>query len=180
MQILVYYLEYTVLGRVTNFPFKDQILTVHFWITVILVILSVIYAIPFIYKRSQRTQYLLSILVSQNAFTLSFYICGLFLIGENQEVSESSLLTFTMVTLFLSALLLVAIVIRFSILLRKGKYRKGSEPDKLRAKFEKKRIFQPLLLEVLLFYSSFNLPLEHINWLISRMSCLYSFALQYS
>jgi len=54
MQILVSYLEYTVLGRVTSFPFKDQILAVHFWITVVLVILSAIYAIPFIYTRRQK------------------------------------------------------------------------------------------------------------------------------
>ncbi|WP_255452323.1 hypothetical protein GGGNBK_04350 [Sporosarcina sp. ANT_H38] len=30
LQTLAYYLEYTVLGRMTNFPYKDQILTVHF------------------------------------------------------------------------------------------------------------------------------------------------------
>ncbi|MEK5067106.1 ABC transporter ATPase [Sporosarcina sp. FSL K6-1508] len=146
MQILIYYLEYTVLGRMTNFPFKDQILTVHFWITGVIVILSAIYAIPFIYKRSQKTQYLVSILVSQNAITLSFYICGLFLLGENPEIPESSLLTFTMVTLLFGALFLVAIVIRFSILLRKGKYRKGSKRDELRAKFETKTYIPAVII----------------------------------
>ncbi|NYF23598.1 ABC transporter ATPase [Sporosarcina sp. JAI121] len=157
MQSLIYYLEYTVLGRMTNFPYKDQILTVHFWITVILVILSAIYAIPFIYKRSQKTQYLVTILVSQNAFTLSFYICGLFLVGENQEVSESSLLTFTMVTLSLGVLLFVATVIRFSNLLRKGKYRKGSKRDELRAKFETKSYIPAVVIgsTALLFITQF-------------------------
>ena len=138
MQILVYYLEYTVLGRMTNFPYKDQILTVHFWVTVVLVILSGLYAIPLIYKRSQKTQYLVLILLSQNIAAVSFYICGLFLIGENKEIPENSLLTFTIVTLSLGVLLFIAIVIRFSILLRKGKYRKGSKRDELRAKFETK------------------------------------------
>ena len=138
LQILVYYLEYAVLGRMTNFPYKDQILTVHFWVTVVLVILSVIYAIPFIYMKSQKTQYLVSILSSQNIAAVFLYISGLFLLGENQEVSEKSLLTFTMVTLSLGVLLFVATVIRFSILLRKGKYRKGSKRDELRANFENK------------------------------------------
>ncbi|HJF33535.1 MAG TPA: hypothetical protein K8V56_17365 [Sporosarcina psychrophila] len=146
MQILVYYLEYAVLGRMTNFPYKDQILTVHFWITVVLVILSVIYAIPFIYMRDQKTQYLVSILVSQNIFAIFLYISGLFLLGENQEVSEKSLLTFTMVTLSFGVLLFVATVIRFSILLRKGKYRKGSKRDELRAKFEKKTYIPAVII----------------------------------
>lgn len=146
MQILVYYLEYTVLGRMTNFPYKDQILTVHFWITVVLVILSVIYGIPFIYKRSQKTQYLVSILVSQNIFAIFSYISGLFVLGENQEVSESSLLTFTMVTLFLGVLLFIATVIRFSILLRRGKYRKGSKRGELREKFETKTYIPAVII----------------------------------
>ncbi|WP_255551641.1 hypothetical protein, partial [Sporosarcina sp. E16_8] len=182
MQTLIYYLEYTVLGSVTNFPYKDQILTVHFWITLILVILSVIYAIPFIYKRSQRTQYLLSILVSQNAFTLSFYICGLFLIGENQEVSESSLLTFTMVTLFLGALLLVAIVIRFSILLRKGKYRKGSKRDELRAKFETKTYIPAVIIgsTALLFIIQFAVRTYNLADIEDVMLLLICFTIFYT
>ncbi|KAA0955562.1 ABC transporter ATPase [Sporosarcina sp. ANT_H38] len=139
MQILVYYLEYTVLGRMTNFPFKDQILTIHFWITVAIVILSVIYAIPLIYKRSQKTQYLVSILVSQNIAAVSFYICGLFLIGENQEIPGNSLLT-----LSFGVLLFTATVIRFSILLGKGKYR--SKRDELRAKFEKKTYIPAVII----------------------------------
>ncbi|WP_255452322.1 G-PROTEIN-RECEP-F3-4 domain-containing protein [Sporosarcina sp. ANT_H38] len=43
-----------------------------------------------------------------------------------------------MVTLSFGVLLFIATVIRFSILLRKGKYRKGSKRDELRAEFEKK------------------------------------------
>jgi len=131
---------------VTSFPFKDQILAVHFGITVVLAILSAIYAIPFIYTRSQKIQYLVSILVSQNIAAVSFYIWGLFLIGANQEIPENSLLTFSMVTLCLGALLFIAIVIRFSILLGKGKYRKGSKRDELRAKFETKTYFPAIII----------------------------------
>ena len=146
LQILAYYLEYAVLGKVTNFPYKDQILTVHFWVTVVLVIFSALYAIPLIYKKSQKTQYLVTILVSQNMATVFMYICGLFLLGENQEVSEKSLLTFTMVTLSFGVLLFIATVIRFSILLGKGKYRKGSKRDGLRAKFETKTYLPAVII----------------------------------
>ncbi|MBO0589742.1 hypothetical protein I2484_20885 [Sporosarcina sp. E16_8] len=146
MQILVYYLEYTVLGKVTNFPYKDQILTVHFWITVVLVILSAIYAIPSIYKRSQKMQYLVTILVSQNIFAVFLYISGLFLIGENQEISDKSLLKFAMVTLSFGVLLFIVTVIRFSILLRRGKYRKGSKRDELREKFETKTYIPAVII----------------------------------
>ena len=146
LQILVYYLEYTVLGKVTSFPYKEQILTVHFWVTVVLVIFSALYAIPLIYKKSQKAQYLVTILVSQNIAAVSFYICGLFLIGENKEIPESSLLTFTMVTLSFGVLLFIATILRFSILLRKGKYRKGSKRDEIRAKLETKTYIPAVII----------------------------------
>ncbi|MEK5067108.1 ABC transporter ATPase [Sporosarcina sp. FSL K6-1508] len=182
MQSLIYYLEYTVLGSVTNFPYKDQILAVHFWITTVLVILSVIYAIPLIYRKSQKTQYLLTILVSQNFFAVSSYIIGLFLLGENQEVSESSLLTFTMVTLCLGALLFIVTVIRFSILLRKGMYRKGSKRDELRAKFEKKTYIPAVIIgsTALLFIIQFAVRTYNLADLEDAMIAILSFAVFYT
>jgi len=51
-----------------------------------------------------------------------------------------------MVTLCLGALLFIAIVIWFSILLGKGKYRKGSKRDELRAKFETKTYFPAIII----------------------------------
>ena len=182
MQSLLYNLESTVLGRMTNFPYKDQILAVHFWITVVLVILSVIYAIPLIYRKSQKIQYLLTILVSQNFFAVSSYICGLFLLGENQGISESSLLTFTMVTLFLGALLLIATVIRFSILLRKGKYRKGSKRDELRAKFETKTYIPAVIIgsTALLFIIQFAVRTFNLADLEDAMIAIISFVIFYT
>ncbi len=141
MQILVYYLEYTVLGRVTNFPFKDQITHSSFLgYSSVSDPLRDLCDSVYLY-RSEKVQYLVSILVSQNIAAVFLYISGLFLLGESQEISEKSLLTFTMVTLSLGVLLFVATVIRFSVLLRKGKYRKGSKRDELRAKFEKENIY---------------------------------------
>ncbi len=138
LQSLVYYLEYSVAGKMTNFPYRSEILTIHFWVTAVLIILSVIYAIPFIYKRSQRVQYLISILVTQNLVTVSCFILGIFLVGEDSNVAEQSLVTFTKITLFLGVLLFFVTSLRFYILLRKGKYRKGSKREELRGKFEKR------------------------------------------
>lgn len=135
LQSLTYYLEYSVAGQWTNYPHKDQILAIHFWVTAILVCLLAIYAIPFIYMRGQKMQYLVSILLIQN-LGISFYIMSLFLIGENTNLTEQSLLTFTWFTLLLAFLLLVVTSIRFYILLRKGAYLSGSKKAKQRAKFE--------------------------------------------
>jgi hypothetical protein len=139
LQALLFALEYFVAGDSTVYPYKDEILIVHFWFTVGLIVLSLIYAIPAIYNRSGRIQYLLSILVSQNLFSLCLFISALFLIGKDgQGASTESLLNFTYITLAIGLLIFIVTFIRFYTLLKKGEYRKGSEKDELRAKFEAK------------------------------------------
>lgn len=140
---LIYALEYYVASYDSIFPYKQEILNVHFWFTIILAALSIVYAIPFIYRRSQKFQYLLSILVSQNLFTFPLFICALFFIGrdgEGMKATPESLLKFTYVLLFIGLLVFVVTFIRFYILLRKGQYRKGSRKEQLRTKFEKKSL----------------------------------------
>jgi hypothetical protein len=139
LQALLFALEYFVAGDSTVYPYKDEILIVHFWFTVGLIVLSLIYAIPAIYNRSGRIQYLLSILVSQNLFSLCLFISALFLIGKDgQGASPESLLNFTYITLAIGLLIFIVTFIRFYTLLKKGEYRNGSEKDELRAKFEAK------------------------------------------
>ena len=58
---LVYYLTYYVAAETTIYPNVEKIQNFHFWLTVSLVVLCALYAIPAIYKRSQKMQYLLSI-----------------------------------------------------------------------------------------------------------------------
>ena len=60
LQGLMYALEYFVIADASIYPNKGKILTIHFWITLI------IYSIPAVYKKSQKIQYLVVILVSQN------------------------------------------------------------------------------------------------------------------
>lgn len=139
LQALLFALEYYVAADSTMYPYKDQILQVHLWITVGLIVLSLIYSIPAVYKRSGKVQYLLSILVSQNLFSFSIFISALFFIGnkgEGKNATPESLLNFTWILVFIGLLIFIATFIRFYILLKKGHYRKGSKKDELRGKFE--------------------------------------------
>jgi hypothetical protein len=142
LQALIFSIEYFMIRDATIYPYKDEVLTVHLWITVGLIGLSLIYAIPAIYNRSGRIQYLISILVSQNLFSISFLICALFLIGNDdgtgEIVSSESMLNFTYIVLCIGLLIFIVTCIRFYVLLRKGEYRKGSKKDKLRGHFEAK------------------------------------------
>ncbi|MBO0589713.1 hypothetical protein [Sporosarcina sp. E16_8] len=141
LQALLFALEYFMVGNATVYPYKDEILKVHLWITAGIMVLSLIYAIPAVYKRSGKIQYLLSILVSQNLFSVSFFICALFLIaleGEDMSFTSESLLNFTYILLLLGLLIFIATFVRFAILLRNGHYRKGSKKDVLRGRFETK------------------------------------------
>lgn len=146
---MIYALEYYVAAYDTIFPYKQNILEVHFWFTGVLVILSIVYAIPFIYRRSQRFQYLLTILVSQNLFTFPLFICALFFIGkegEGMKATPESLLNFTYVLLFIGLLIFLITFVRFYILLRRGQYRKGSSKELLRIKYEKKSFLPTAIL----------------------------------
>lgn len=135
---LLYYLTYNVAAASTIYPNIEKVQSIHFWITFIIVPLSLLYAIPAIFYRSQKIQYFLLILTSLNGVASFCYLCAVFLIGEGARSTEESLLIFTMITLSLGLLLLVATFIRLFILLRKGYYREGSGKDELREKFETK------------------------------------------
>ncbi|TQR21295.1 hypothetical protein [Psychrobacillus vulpis] len=138
-QPMLYALEYFVAADSTIFPYKEEILKVHFWLTAVLVVLSLIYAIPVVYKNSEKMQYFVSILISQNIFSLSIFICAIFIIGKEGEgmtATPSSLLNFTYILLVLGFLVFIATFIRFYILLKKGHYKKGSKKEELRNRFE--------------------------------------------
>ena len=138
LQVLFLFLEYFVAGDYSNiYPHKDKILAIHVLITLTIVGFCAIYSITRVYMRRQNVQYFLGIVVTQN-LGVSMYIIALFFIGKGAEITKESLLTFTYVTLLFGLLIFIATCIRFYILLRKGHYRRGSEKDKLRSKFETK------------------------------------------
>lgn len=147
-QPLLYALEYFVAADSTIFPYKDEILKVHFWITAVLILLSLIYSIPVIYKKNEKMQYLVSILMSQNVFSVTIFICALFIIGKEGEgmtATPNSLLNFTYTLLLLGFLVFIATFLRFYILLRKGHYRKGTKKEELRGRFETTK-YMPLAI----------------------------------
>lgn len=101
--------------------------------------LSLIFAIPAVYKRSEKVQYLISIIVTQNMSSIPFLIMALFLIGKDGEgiiTTSDSLLSFTYIVLLIGFLLFLATCIRFYILLENGHYRKGSKKGEMRGRFE--------------------------------------------
>ena|SRR5690625_2130530 len=141
LQGLMFFLVYVVAADRSIYPYKEIMFSIHLGITIILVLLSVIYAIPSVYMKHQRMQYFLSIVVSQNLFGLFSYIMPLFFLGKVRDITKDSLLTFTVITLLFGLLFFIATLIRFFVLLRKGEYRTGSKRDELRSKVEKKSYF---------------------------------------
>ncbi|WP_240452285.1 DUF1129 domain-containing protein [Virgibacillus sp. YIM 98842] len=136
LQGLMYALTHFGAANNSIFPYTENLFLIHTVITGLLIIFSIIYGIPYIYNKNQKTQYLITILVSQNLFGVYFYLMALFYIGQGFKVSESSLLNFTYITLAIGLLIFVTTAIRFYILLKKGHYRKGSKKDNLRLKAE--------------------------------------------
>ena len=138
LQLLMLVLTYLVGADRSIFPHISIIFIVHLLITGLLIILSVVYAIPSVYIKSQKTQYLLSILISQNIFGVSFYITALFFIGKERSITVESLLTFTFITLLIGLMIFLTTCVRFYRLLKGGQYRKGTKRDKVRSKTESK------------------------------------------
>lgn len=145
LQALLYYLAYYEVAATTIFPNVEKIQVIHFWITAVLIVLSLVYAIPAVYNRSQKIQYLLSILTIQNIGAAFIYIIALFLIGDETDITVDSLIFFTKVTLTIGVLIFIVTCIRFYILLKKGAYRAGSEKERTREKFETKS-YLPMII----------------------------------
>ncbi|MGY0691192.1 hypothetical protein ACW2QC_00200 [Virgibacillus sp. FSP13] len=141
IQLLMFFLTYVVAADGTVYPNKDMIMNVHLWITIVLILFSITFSIPIMYKKDQKIQYLLIILTSQNTGATFLFISSLFMLGSNRlgiDATKGSLLNFTYVTLFIGLLVFVITWVRFYLLLQRGHYREGSQKDKLRKKFEAK------------------------------------------
>ncbi len=138
LQPLMFYLTYYVAAETTLFPNVEKVQVIHFWITAAIILLCALYAIPAVYKRSQRVQYLVSILIGQNIGSGFCYLIALFLIGDQVDVTVVSLISFTKTTLIIGALIFIATSIRFYILLKRGQYRVGSKKEAMRERFETK------------------------------------------
>lgn len=137
LQLLMYYLTYHAAATDTHFPNVNIIQKYHWWLTIILICLSILFIIPRMAIKLQNFQYILSIIVSQNLFGLYSLFMGLFLIGENENIREQSLIMFTNIVICIGLFIFVFTSIRFYILLKKGEYRSGSKRDNIRGNLEK-------------------------------------------
>lgn len=142
LQILLFFLTYVVAADNTKFPYKDILFYIHLVGTAILILFSILYSIPFLYKKGQKTQYLISILVSQNLFGMMLFISSLFLIGSDRlfTIEQSRLIQITFIMFGLGILIFIVSFIRFYKLLSKGEYRLGSKKAQLRTRFEAKSL----------------------------------------
>ncbi|SEO94624.1 hypothetical protein SAMN04488134_12011 [Amphibacillus marinus] len=124
----------------SNFPLYRSVFVYHLWFSIGLTVLMIIYMLPSVYMGSQKIQYLLTIIVSQNVFGVSPYILALIIIAST-FTSDLNTLTFIITTTLLGGVLVFVVTwIRFMILLKKGHYRKGSTKSQLRQKFETKSL----------------------------------------
>ncbi|MEK4523005.1 hypothetical protein MKX96_15370 [Psychrobacillus sp. FSL W7-1493] len=149
IQALMFSLNYFMIGDITTFPYNEEIINIHFWITASLIGLSLLYSIPFVYKRSERIQYLLVIVVSHNMSSIPLLIMSLFLIGlkdEGMTTNEGTLLKIATITLGIGLFLFVATFVRFYILLKKGQYRKGSKKEEQRSELATMAFFPRVAL----------------------------------
>ncbi|MGF7127888.1 hypothetical protein J2T56_002620 [Natronobacillus azotifigens] len=139
IQALFLWLEHFA-GVESNFPLYRSVFVNHLWFSIILTVFMIIYMIPSVYMRSQKIQYLLSIIVSQNVFGVSSYILALLIIASTFTSDLNTLMFIIKTTLLGGVLVFVITWTRFMILLKKGYYRKGSSKDQLRQKFETKSL----------------------------------------
>ncbi|WP_053218455.1 hypothetical protein [Virgibacillus senegalensis] len=136
LQPILFVLAYVVGADQSIFPNKGQIFTIHLTISILLSGCSVLYAIPSIYRKQQKVQYLVTILVSQNIFTALPFLIALFFIGKERSLSEQSLMFLTESILLFGVLVFLVTCIRFYFLLKKGAYRKGTNKHKVRSNWE--------------------------------------------
>ncbi|WP_053218457.1 hypothetical protein [Virgibacillus senegalensis] len=137
LQALMLFLEHFV-GGYSVYPNKDIIFRFHFGISCIIAFLSVIYMIPAVYMNSQKFQYFLGIIASQNLFGFSFLIMAFLALGADITPNINSLVRLTFLTLGVGVLIFFSTYIRFYILLQKGEFCKGSKRDIQRSKLETK------------------------------------------
>ncbi|WP_035726465.1 hypothetical protein, partial [Gracilibacillus boraciitolerans] len=118
------------------YPNIDLIIKVHLSFSVGLAIVTIVYAVPWIYMRSQRMQYFLSILVSQNLFGISLFMLAIIAISADISNNAYLLQRYTIIALCIGVFVFIITCIRFYFLLKRGRYRKGTKKDVQRNKLE--------------------------------------------
>lgn len=117
------------------------------YITVIglIIILSIIFAIPSVYRKYQKMQYFITIIVSQTMFGLSLLPFIFYLLYEellygysasDYDISELEFLIFICSVFAVGIIVLIVAYTRFCKLLQKGKFKAGTRRDEIRSYLE--------------------------------------------
>ncbi len=105
---------------------KSILLTIQYVFTFILIILSIIYAIPTIYYKKQQGQLIVGSLMLLNFISIFPYFAALFMLVRSVNLTERAFITLAVGVLLLGIAFLVAIIIRLQRSLERGEYRKDS------------------------------------------------------
>ncbi|WP_273124220.1 hypothetical protein [Bacillus weihaiensis] len=132
----MHFVTYYVAGGMTVFPKIQIIEHVHYWSTVVLSFFSFFFMFSLVFNRFENIQYFLSIVVSQNLFGIYPFLIGMFTIGESAEATEGSILNLTNQLLAIALILFAVTIIRFYILLLKGRYQEERNRFELGNRFE--------------------------------------------
>ncbi|WP_226677653.1 ABC transporter ATPase [Rossellomorea aquimaris] len=136
LQWLIYCLTYFSAFSGTKYPGTDTLQILHLTATIIISLLSLLFGIPAIYKKYERLQYLISILVSHMLFTVPSLLWALFTIGTGDQATPASLVMLTFIILITAGLFLIITTYRFSRLLHNGAYQDRSWRGAIRGRFE--------------------------------------------
>ncbi|MFP7168909.1 hypothetical protein [Terribacillus sp. 7520-G] len=136
LNAILFLLVYVVVFEYSIYPNKEDIYKAHLYITIVLSLFGLVFGLPFFYKRYEKIQYFISIIVSQNLFGAFPLLFALFAFGNVYGISQNNLLMITRLALFAGGLVFVVTSVRLFLLLKRGEYRADSRKDKVRKKWE--------------------------------------------
>ncbi len=182
LQSLIYALEYYVAADSSVYPNKHKILYFHFWVTVSICILCLVYGIPIIYNRSDKMQYVVSILASHNLFTVPFLVITLFLLGKPTDkgiLSSDMLNSITLVLLSIGVSIFLMSSIRLLVLLKKGAFKAGAKRESIVALLIKPRYitFGLVMIFLFLFFTRSLVGYSLNEWTIIAIGIMIFFVM---
>ena len=120
---------------------------IHFTLSIVIIILSIIYSFPAFHKKHEAIQYLVTTLVTMNT-GICFFLCSIFLIWDNRLLEKDLpvIKTSIIAAVIIGVLVFVVTWIRFMILLKKGEYRPGSKKESVRGRIESMSLVIPAII----------------------------------
>lgn len=106
---------------------KAVLLTIQYILTFMLILLSIIYAIPAVYNKRQQGQLIVGSLLLLNFLAISPYFAALFMLVRTVELTERSFIILAVCIFLLGIAYLIAILVRLQRSIENGDFRKESK-----------------------------------------------------